>query len=112
LELALTAREVVGDEALRLGLVSRCLPDQAALMEAVQQVAAGLALKPSLALVGTKRVMLHSRCAGRPPGGTLQQLAACRPAPSQPGPRAWACAAACSGAAQCSSSARAPPGLG
>jgi hypothetical protein len=62
MELALTAREVGGQEALQLGLVARCLPDQAALMEAVQQVAAGLAAKPPLALLGTKRIMLHSRC--------------------------------------------------
>jgi delta(3,5)-delta(2,4)-dienoyl-CoA isomerase len=38
-ELALTAREVRGDEALRLGLVSEVLPTAAALHERVAAVA-------------------------------------------------------------------------
>jgi hypothetical protein len=68
-ELALTAREVCGAEAQQLGLVARCLYDQQALMAAARQLAATLACKPSLALVGTKRVMLHARCAAAAGGG-------------------------------------------
>lgn len=76
-ELALTARDVGGAEAQQLGLVARCLPDQQALMAAARQLAATLASKPSLALVGTKRVMLHARCAAADGGGAWLLRSVC-----------------------------------
>lgn len=60
-ELALTARSVSGEEALRLGLVSACVADNAALATAVADVAKQIASKPPLAVMGTKRVLRHAR---------------------------------------------------
>ena len=61
-ELALTARTVDGAEAERVGLVSRCFPDDAALHAAAERTAVEIAAKSPVAVTGTKRVMLHSRC--------------------------------------------------
>ena len=62
-ELALTARTIDGAEAERVGLVSRCFADDAALFAAAEHAAAQIAAKSPLAVTGTKRIMLHSRCA-------------------------------------------------
>lgn len=64
-ELALTARTIGAAEAKALGLVSEVFPDAAALHTAVEAVAASMAAKSPLAITGTKRIMLHSRCLRR-----------------------------------------------
>lgn len=61
-ELALTARRFGAEEALALGLVSKVLPDDSALTQHVERVAAQIAAKSPLAITGTKRVLLHARC--------------------------------------------------
>lgn len=61
-ELALTARTIDGAEAERVGLVSRCLPDDAAMLAAAEWTAVEIAAKSPLTVTGTKRIMLHSRC--------------------------------------------------
>ena len=61
-ELALTARTIGAAEAKALGLVSEVFPDAAALHAAVEAVAASMAARSPLAITGTKRVLLHSRC--------------------------------------------------
>ena len=43
------------------GLVSKVLPDKAALMQHVMAVAPSIAQKSPLAVTGTKRVLLHAR---------------------------------------------------
>ena len=53
-ELALTAREIDGEEALRIGLVSGTSPSAEALEARVAQAAASLAAKSPLAVQGTK----------------------------------------------------------
>lgn len=60
-ELALTARRFGAEEALALGLVSKVLPDDSALTQHVERVAAQIAAKSPLAITGTKRVLLHAR---------------------------------------------------
>lgn len=60
-ELALTARVVKGEEAEKLGLVSRCYDSREQLMAAVVQLAAGIAAKSPLAVAGTKSILLHTR---------------------------------------------------
>ncbi|QDQ27077.1 crotonase/enoyl-CoA hydratase family protein [Chitinimonas arctica] len=60
-ELAFTAREVSGSEALRLGLVSQCLPDRDSLLQTAQGVAAGIAAKPPLTVRGLKENLNYSR---------------------------------------------------
>jgi enoyl-CoA hydratase/carnithine racemase len=69
-ELALTARTIDGAEAERVGLVSRCFADNAALLAAAEQTAQDLAAKSPVAVTGTKRIMLHSR-RGSPRHGIL-----------------------------------------
>ncbi|MEW5318119.1 MAG: hypothetical protein WDW38_009367 [Sanguina aurantia] len=69
MHLALTAQTVSAGEALRLGLVSRVVEGsgQEAVRSAGVALAAQMAAKPSLALLGTKRVLLHaSKAAERP----------------------------------------------
>ncbi|MEW5301066.1 MAG: hypothetical protein WDW36_003948 [Sanguina aurantia] len=63
MHLALTAQTVSAGEALRLGLVSRVVEGsgQEAVRSAGVALAAQMAAKPSLALLGTKRVLLHAR---------------------------------------------------
>ncbi len=61
-ELALTARTIDGAEAERVGLVSRCFADDAAMLAAAEQAAIEIAAKSPVAVTGTKRIMLHSRC--------------------------------------------------
>ena len=66
-ELAATGRRVTALEALELGLVQRVLPRDE-LMPAVQELAAELAARPTLALAWTKRLL---RAAEQ---GTLSEL--------------------------------------
>lgn len=60
-ELALTARVIDGQEAHQIGLVSRTFPDQAALSSTAHDTAELIATKSPLAVIGTKRILLHSR---------------------------------------------------
>jgi len=62
-ELALTARRLGAAEAHALRLVSGVHPDAAALRAAAGAAAAAIAARSPLAVAGTKRVLLHSRCA-------------------------------------------------
>ena len=61
-ELALTAREINGEEALRIGLVSGTSPSAEALETRVAQAAAILAAKSPLAVQGTKVGRVPSSC--------------------------------------------------
>ncbi|KAL4451252.1 hypothetical protein ABPG77_009324 [Micractinium sp. CCAP 211/92] len=61
MDLALTARTFTGAEARALHLVSRTFPTQQALMAAAAALARSIAAKSPLAVVGTKRVLLHQR---------------------------------------------------
>ena len=60
-ELALTARVFGGEEAERAGLVSRACGSEAELWRAAEETARTIAAKSPLAVVGTKRVLLHAR---------------------------------------------------
>ena len=46
-----------------MGLVTEVFPDAGALHAAAAKTAASVAAKSPLAMTGTKRVLLHSRCA-------------------------------------------------
>ncbi|KAL4420848.1 hypothetical protein ABPG75_010504 [Micractinium tetrahymenae] len=61
MDLALTARTFTGTEAKALHLVSRTFPTQQALMAGAAALARSIAAKSPLAVVGTKRVLLHQR---------------------------------------------------
>lgn len=67
-ELALTAREISGDEALRIGLVAGVEPHVEALERRVAEAATQLARKSPLAVQGTKATMIHARDHGVPEG--------------------------------------------
>ena len=60
-ELAYTGRRVSGAEAKELRLVNQCYPDQAALMQAMRELAATLAAKAPLALRGCKEMITYAR---------------------------------------------------
>ncbi|WP_028324647.1 crotonase/enoyl-CoA hydratase family protein [Desulfatirhabdium butyrativorans] len=60
-ELALTGRDFTAKEACEMGLLSRCLPDPSALMEAAGQIAADIASLSPLAVQGVKDVLRFSR---------------------------------------------------
>ena len=56
-ELALTGRDIDAAEALRLGLISRILPDHAALLAAARATAAEIAQLAPLTVQGVKQVL-------------------------------------------------------
>ncbi|XP_072992682.1 delta(3,5)-Delta(2,4)-dienoyl-CoA isomerase, peroxisomal [Typha latifolia] len=60
-DLALTGRRVSASEAKAMGLVSRVFPSREALDHGAAKLARELAEKSSLAVMGTKAVMLRSR---------------------------------------------------
>jgi enoyl-CoA hydratase/carnithine racemase len=60
-DLALTGREFTGADALRYNLVSQTLPTANELIQHVLELANNLAAKSPLALLGTKRMLLHQR---------------------------------------------------
>lgn len=60
-DLAYTARDLKGDEALRMGLVSRCLQDRDTLIMEVMMVADTIASKPPLTLRGLKENLNFAR---------------------------------------------------
>jgi enoyl-CoA hydratase/carnithine racemase len=60
-DLALTAREMSGEEALRVGLATRVFKSREELLEAAVAVARSLAAKSPLALAGTKRMLMYQR---------------------------------------------------
>ena len=60
-ELAFTAREFYGPEALQMGLVSQCLPDKDAMLAVAQGVAKSIALKSPLTVRGLKENLNFSR---------------------------------------------------
>lgn len=59
-ELAFTGRDFGAEEALRIGLVNRVLPDPEQLFEAAGALAAEIAALPPLAVQGTKAVMVEA----------------------------------------------------
>lgn len=60
-ELSLTARVIKGEEARQMGLVTQCFADETALLQHAHRTAELLAAKSPLAIVGTKRVLIHAR---------------------------------------------------
>ncbi|CAL9062582.1 unnamed protein product [Musa banksii] len=60
-DMALTGRGVPAAEAKAMGLVTRVFPSRAAMEEGVEALARGLAEKSTVAMMGTKAVMLRSR---------------------------------------------------
>lgn len=60
-ELALTAREISGEEAERVGLVTRAFADAGELSRGASAAAIAVAAKSPLAVQGTKAAMLHAR---------------------------------------------------
>ncbi len=60
-EMAYTARNVPADEALKIGLVNRVLPDRTTLIDEVKGIAATIAAKSPLVIRGTKQMLLYSR---------------------------------------------------
>ena len=60
-ELALTGRIIKGEEARQVGLVSQCFADEGALLQHAQKTAELIASKSPLAVVGTKRILVHAR---------------------------------------------------
>nr|XP_041568440.1 delta(3,5)-Delta(2,4)-dienoyl-CoA isomerase, mitochondrial isoform X1 [Taeniopygia guttata] len=72
-ELAFTARIMRAPEALSCGLVSRVLPDKAALLEVALEVAEAIAARSPVAVQGTKVNLLYSR--DRPVSEGLQHVA-------------------------------------
>ncbi|KAL0039731.1 hypothetical protein WJX77_006336 [Trebouxia sp. C0004] len=67
-ELALTARVIKGEEARQVGLVSQCFADETALLQHAHKTAELIAGKSPLAVVGTKRVLMHARDHSVPDG--------------------------------------------
>ncbi|XP_032533360.1 delta(3,5)-Delta(2,4)-dienoyl-CoA isomerase, mitochondrial, partial [Chiroxiphia lanceolata] len=72
-ELAFTARRMLASEALSCGLVSRVLPDKAALLEVALGVAVAIAARSPVAVQGTKINLVYSRDRPTPEG--LQHMA-------------------------------------
>ncbi|MBF8780543.1 crotonase/enoyl-CoA hydratase family protein [Pseudomonas fulva] len=60
-ELAYTGREVLGEEAQRIGLVNRVYETPAQLLDGVLALAAQIAEKSPLAVAGTKRMLHYMR---------------------------------------------------
>jgi len=60
-ELALTARKMFADEAARVGLVSRVLPDKESLLAAALETASLIASKSPVAIQGTKHHLNYAR---------------------------------------------------
>eukprot|EP00898_Chlorokybus_atmophyticus_P008614 jgi/Chlat1/8754/Chrsp9S08572 len=60
-ELALTARTIDGKEAARIGLVTRSFPTRKDMLDFALETTRTIASKPSLAVAGTKAVLLHTR---------------------------------------------------
>jgi enoyl-CoA hydratase/carnithine racemase len=67
-ELALTGRDMPAEEAYRRGLVSRVLPDPAALGQAAYQLAEQIAAHPPHVVAGIKDVLEHSQDLSVPAG--------------------------------------------
>jgi enoyl-CoA hydratase/carnithine racemase len=78
-DLLLTGRALDAAEALRVGLVTRLVPD-GALEEAATALAAGIAEHPRAGLAATKAVIAETR-AGRPGGEARAYAAALRDDP-------------------------------
>jgi delta(3,5)-delta(2,4)-dienoyl-CoA isomerase len=60
-ELSYTARRMMADEALQMGLVSKVCPDKEALLAAALEVAKTIAEKSPIAVQGTKINLIYSR---------------------------------------------------
>ncbi len=67
-ELAFTGKDIDADEALRIGLVSRVLPDPDALLADARAAARQIAANPPLAVQGIKRVMNYGKEYGHEAG--------------------------------------------
>lgn len=60
--LSLTGATIDGREAHRIGLANVTFQDASRLWSGVEAAAADIATKSPIALVGTKRMLLYSRC--------------------------------------------------
>ena len=60
-ELAYTGRRMYAEEAKEVGLVNAVYPDHAAMLDAVQGIAAEIASKSPLAVTGTKEMLNYTR---------------------------------------------------
>lgn len=60
-ELAYTARKMFADEASRVGLVSRVLPDKETLLNVAFETASSIAIKSPVAVQGTKHNLNYAR---------------------------------------------------
>lgn len=60
-ELAITARVIEGQEAQQIGLVTKTFADQESLLAYAHKTAELIATKSPLAVIGTKRILIHSR---------------------------------------------------
>jgi enoyl-CoA hydratase len=60
-ELAYTARDLLGSEAARIGLLNDCFVDRDTLMRQVMTIARALATKSPLAMRGTKYAITYAR---------------------------------------------------
>jgi enoyl-CoA hydratase len=60
-EMALTGRDVTAEEAMRLGLVNRVLPDANSVLAAALETATLMASKSPLAVRGSKEMLNYSR---------------------------------------------------
>lgn len=60
-QLAFSGEDVDADDAARMGLVNRVLPDKEALLSSARELAARIAANPPLAVQGIKQVMNQAR---------------------------------------------------
>ena len=60
-EMAYTGRRVSAQEAKSMGLINQVFPDQAAMLEAVMEIARDIASKAPLAVYGCKRMINYAR---------------------------------------------------